>query len=140
MVIAVAAFWVVSFVIAGWISNATTKRLARRITALEWENLRLAKAIKVIEGNAAENHAILVNGNAELAAKVTNAITQLEVVDSDLAATLEGINQRVQTLEGKQPSAVVKPKRMNFRQFRNAVENASEPQETESLATLRTSN
>jgi hypothetical protein len=58
-----------------------------------------------------EDHAVLVNGNAEL------------------AATVEAINQRVQTLESKQPNATPKPKRTTWRSLANTVAAESELKE-----------
>lgn len=82
---------------AGILHNLTTKKLLMKIAVLERDHITLAHSLVTAKKS-------LVSANEEQDCKT------------------EALNQRVLTLEGKQPKIAVKPTRMSFRQFRSAVE------------------
>lgn len=90
---------------------------AERIYGLETENLRLGAASRK------EEQALL---------DVARTLSQKrEDSDAELESKIEGLNQRLLTLENKQPKIAVKPIRGSFRAFRDAIERSTEPEEAE---------
>lgn len=121
------------------------------LNKLNDENLRAARALKAEESQRISAFKLQMEtreaGDAELSATIEGIhqkleakiksfdgaacahVDRLDLADAELSATIEGMNQRLLTLEGKQPKMVARPKKVNFRQFRDAAERASEPKE-----------
>ena len=106
-------------------SQSNQLRLLRaRVHTVEGENLKLAKSLIALDKRVSEISVYAVRCD-EFAISERSLLN----ADAELAATIEGVNQRLLTLEGKQPKIVPRPKKVNFRQFREAAERASEPKE-----------
>src|SRR5580658_6574028 len=50
---------------------------------------------------------------------------------AEINATVEGLNQRLLTLENKRPKITAAPKKTTWRNFRSAIERSTEPEEAE---------
>lgn len=120
-------FLVILWVVAGLAHNKTTKRLRERMAIIERENRHLAggivKAQKAAQDADAKTEKYFESDH--------NAFTNVAEAGLEADAKIESLNQRLLTLENKQPKIAPRPTRVNFRQFREAAERASEPQETE---------
>jgi hypothetical protein len=114
---AITIIWVVVLV-AGYSFHSGLRIVAKRVSVLEKENLQLAKGLASVLkfSSAVDSEADIRSGR-----------------DAELESSIEGIHQRLLTLENKQPKIAPRPTRMNFRQFRDAVERSTEiPEDKES--------
>lgn len=109
-IVTIGVLQVVFDILGLWMARRYHGQSIDRIAILERENLQLA--------------------NGVVAAKKSAAGDWVESHD-ELEATVETLNQRLLTLENKQPKIASRPKRVNFREFRDAAERASEPEEAD---------
>lgn len=119
-----------------WLAVETTHRrtarlLRARMAVIERENIHLAGGIVKAQKLAQDvEHGL--KQDAEALITVAQAITNdFSAADADLNATIEAINQRLLTLENKQPKIAARAKTVNWRNFRSAIERSTEPEEAE---------
>ena len=103
--------------VAGWAHNRTAKRLRERMAILERENVHLAGGVVAAKKSG-------IDGLADLRRELAGHI-------EELMSRIIGIDQRLLTLENKQPKIAASPRKSTWKQFRSEVERASEPEEAE---------
>lgn len=108
-IVAIGVLQLVFDVVGLWYARRQHGHSLTKIGILERENLELAQAVVKL--------------------KAVEPIQDAAIAEED--AKIEGIHQRLLTLENKQQKIAPRPKRVNFREFRDAAERASEPEEAE---------
>lgn len=119
-IVIIGVLQVVFDVVGIWMAWNLHGQSSRRISIVERENVHMAGGIVVAKKDTNLNR---------------QALDQLghirSEVDADLASSIEGLNQRLLTLENKQPKIAPRHTRVNFRQFRDAMEKSTEPEVAE---------
>jgi len=95
----------------------TARLLRERMAIIERENVHLAGGIVAAKKSG-------IDGLADLRRELAGHI-------EELMSRIIGIDQRLLTLENKQPKITAKPAKVNWRKFRDTIERSTEPEEAE---------